>query len=238
MLIITHRISESKYLVAMDHSIAPAPPYRHVAWIYDLLASAYSLGAIDRAKRSHHKLIRPGDRVLYIGAGRGKEIAAACKLGAEVTCVEPCPAMAKKLHQRLSNVADRFTIVPKPIQSIPADPAYDLVVAHFFLNIFDTGTMPAVLTHICGFVKHGGSLVIADFKPSGQEAGSIERAIRWLHYRPVNLAGRLLRICSLHPIYDYEPLLKDANLTVSSRESQHILPGLTDFYEVVTAGHR
>ncbi|MEO0477541.1 MAG: hypothetical protein AAF085_16480, partial [Planctomycetota bacterium] len=51
-----------------------APPYGHVAWAYDLLASAYSLGAIDRAKRRHHHLVKPGDRVLYAGAGRGQNL--------------------------------------------------------------------------------------------------------------------------------------------------------------------
>ena len=78
----------------MDPQTSFAPSYRHVAWCYDALASAYSLGAIDRAKRVHHDLIEAGDHVLYAGAGRGAEIVQACDRGAEVTCVEPCAAMA------------------------------------------------------------------------------------------------------------------------------------------------
>ena len=212
-----------------------APPYRHVAWAYDLLASAYSLGAIDRAKRFHHGLIQGDDRVLYIGAGRGREIVDACTSGADVTCVEPCPAMASRLHKRLSSVSDRFTIVPRPIQSIPANPTYDLVVAHFFLNVFDPATMPKVLSHTAGFVKPGGRIVIADFMPAANDAGLLDRSVRSVYYRPVNLAGWALHICALHPVYDYAPHIIEQGLTIDSRGTLRVLPGLPALFEVIVA---
>ena len=214
-----------------------APPYRHVSWCYDALASAYSLGTIDRAKRTHQGLINEGDRVLYAGAGRGREIVTACQRGASATCVEPCPVMAEALHNRLGSSSDGFTIVPRPIQSIPADPSYDLVVAHFFLNVFDADQMPGVLAHLCGFVKPGGRIVIADFKPSANDAGILDCAGRWLYYRPVNIAGWLLRICALHPIYDYGPLLTKKGFEITSRQTLRIFPGFGGAYEVITA-HR
>jgi demethylmenaquinone methyltransferase/2-methoxy-6-polyprenyl-1,4-benzoquinol methylase len=212
-----------------------APSYRHVALVYDLFASAYSLGAIDRAKAYHQQLIKPGDRVLYIGAGRGKEIVEVCKHGTEVTCVEPCPAMASKLHARLSNVADGFIVAPKPIQSVPAEPAYDLVVAHFFLNVFDAEKMPAVLEHLCGFIKPGGQIVIADFFPDQSRESNINRFVRKAYYRPVNLAGYLLKICALHPIYDYTSLLAKQGLIAEPWQSFRALPGLAPLYGVVSA---
>ena len=217
----------------MDQRNSYAPSYRHVAGVYDLLASAYSLGAIDRAKRAHHALIRPGDRVLYAGAGRGREIIGALQRGAEVTCVEPCPAMALRLHDRLARHGERFTIVPRPIQAVAPLAGYDVVVAHFFLNVFDVQTMPRVLTHLCGFVKPGGSLVIADFKPA--EADALNRLAHRLYYRPVNLVGRLLRICALHPVYDYEPLLRQQGLNITSREDFRLCPGLPASYCVIKA---
>lgn len=212
-----------------------APSYRHVARVYDALASAYSLGAIDRAKADHHRLIKPGSRVLYAGAGRGKEIAEACKRKADVTCVEPCPTMASKLHTRLSGVADHFTVVPRPIQSIPAEPVYDLVLAHFFLNVFDAATIPGVFAHLCGFVRPGGRIAIADFKPAEADAGIVDRALRQVYYRPVNLAGRLLRICALHPIYDYAPLLAERGFEVRTRQAFRVLPSLPPLYETIIA---
>lgn len=211
------------------------PTYRHVAWVYDLLATAYSLGAIDRAKRVHHPLIQSGGRVLYAGAGRGSEIIGACQRGAEVTCVEPCPAMALRLHDRLAKHGERFTIVPRPIQAVTPLAEYDLVVAHFFLNVFDIATMPDILEHLCGFVKPGGRIVIADFKPNAPSDGRLTRLLRWAYYRPLNLAGWLLRICALHPVYDYGPILIEAGLKIESRQSLRVLPGLPGIYEVVIA---
>lgn len=214
---------------------APAPTYRHVAWCYDALASAYSLGAIGRAKAAHLAFIEPGMRVLYAGAGSGREIAGACERGAEVTCVEACPSMAVRLHDRLAEHGERFAVIPRPIQQVAALPEYDLVVAHFFLNVFDTQTMPGVLEHLCGFVGPGGKMVIADFKPASNAGGLLNRALRSAYYRPVNLAGRLLGICALHPVYDYGPKLEPMGFWVRSRTGFQPLPGLPAFYESMVA---
>ncbi|MBX2852315.1 MAG: methyltransferase domain-containing protein [Phycisphaeraceae bacterium] len=219
----------------MNQRTAHAPSYRYVAWAYDALASAYSLGAIDRAKQIHQDYIQHGSRVLYAGAGCGNEIAEACRRGAEVTCVEPCPAMASRLHARLSEAADGFTIVPSPVQTISAPPDYDLVVAHFFLNVFDAATVQGVLAHLCGFVKPGGHIVIADFTPKGTSTNPLTRLLRTAYYRPVNLAGWLLRICALHPIYDYEPWLATNGFRVTARKPCPSLPGLPPLYESITA---
>lgn len=212
-----------------------APTYRHVARVYDLLATAYSLGAIDRAKAAHHAIIKPGDQVLYAGAGRGKEVAPACQLGAGVTCVEPCPAMATRLHRSLSEAGDGFTLVPQPIQSVFAEPRYDVVVAHFFLNVFDQAAMPGVLTNLCRFVKPGGHLVIADFAPSGLQTNGLARLMRAAYYRPLNLAGWLLRICALHPVYDYEPIVIRHGFKIASRTAYRVMPGLPPMYSVLAA---
>lgn len=224
-----------RYRGVMPDPRPTAPPYRHVSRVYDALASAYSLGAIDRAKEHHHALVEKSNRVLYAGAGRGREIVGVCQRGAKATCVEPCPSMAEALHRRLGESCDGSTIVPRPIQSVHAEPAYNLVVAHFFLNVFNREEMPGVLSHLCGFVKPGGRIIIADFKPSAVDAGVIDRAVRWLYYRPVNLVGRLLGICALHPIYDYAPLLIKQGFEVQAREAFCVLPGLPPLYETVVA---
>lgn len=219
----------------MERPAEHAPPYRHVAWVYDALAWAYSLGAIDRAKRFHHGLIQSGHRVLYAGAGCGREIVGAAKRGAEVTCIEPCPAMALRLHDQLAPYGERFTILPRPIQAVAPLPEYDLVVAHFFLNVFNEAAMQAVLEHLCGFIKPGGRILIADFKPSTQDDGWLTRLLRWAYYRPLNLAGWGLRICASHPIYDYAPLLVRHEITVDHHESFGVLPGVPPLYEVISA---
>lgn len=183
----------------------------------------------------HHARIKPGDKVLYVGAGRGREIAGACQHGAEVTCIEPCSAMALRLHDRLAKHGERFTIVPRPIQAVTPLAEYDLVVSHFFLNVFDEGAMPGVLNHLCQFVKPAGSLIVADFKPNDATTNRITKCLRAAYYRPANLAGYLLRICAIHPIYDYAPLLEEQGFMIESREAFCVLPGLPPLYETIVA---
>lgn len=232
--------------------------YSHVAWCYDAIASAYSLGAIDRAKRWHVGLIGPGDRVLYVGAGTGREIALACAAGAEVLCLEPCEAMARRLLRRLAPWADRVTVLEEPLlaaegtgsSSGAGGGGFDWVCGHFFFNVFDTGTMPEVLAMAASHVRPGGRVVVADFagagahkhtrlrRDGGQDARPTDlwqRVLRTAYYRPVNLAGWALRMCALHPIYDYAPLLEGLGFEVESRTRFRVLPGLPGLYETLVA---
>lgn len=213
------------------------PPHRydHVAWCYDALAWAYSLGAIDRAKRAHLDLIRPGDRVLYVGAGTGREIVGACERGAVVTCIEPCPAMADRLRRRLRGFHERATIRSSTIQSVPLEPAYDMVVSHFFLNVFGQADMPGILDRLGACVKPGGRLVIADFKPASSQASCLDGIVKSTYYWPVNVAGYLLGICDLHPMYDYGPALIDRGFAIVSRSSVCGPAWVDVLYEVIVA---
>ncbi|MFN3166240.1 MAG: class I SAM-dependent methyltransferase [Phycisphaeraceae bacterium] len=212
-------------------------PYRygHVAWCYDALASAYSLGAIDRSKALHHAWVSEGDRVLYAGAGGGREIVGACERGAEVTGVEPSAAMAARLRRTLGQCATQVTIDARAIDTFDTDRPFDLVIAHYFLNLFDPPTMPRVLDRLCGFVRPGGRLVVADFKPAHNDARWFDHALRAAYYRPVNLAGKALGICDLHPVYDYAPLLIDRGFSVESRVGFFRVPGLGCLYESIVA---
>lgn len=146
--------------------------------------------------------------------------------------------MAGKLHERLSRVADDFAIVPKPIQSLAAAPMYDTVVAHFFLNVFDTTEMSAVLDHLCAFVKPGGRLILADFRPARADDPLMLRALSWAYYRPLNLAGRVLKICAPHPIYDYALRCEQNGFAIERRQTFTLLLGRLPMYEVIVAHRR
>lgn len=209
-------------------------PYRHVAWCYDMLAKLYSLSAIDRSKAWHIDLIEPGMRVLYAGAGTGREVALALEQGAAATCIEPCAAMARRLRANISPWAERCTILPTRLENLAHPGRFDLVVGHYFLNLFDQRAMAEQLDRLIGLTAPGGRVVIGDFALPARDR-RWRRLLHHAYYRPLNVAGCVLGICALHPIYDYASRLESHGLSVERRVGFGVVPGGPAFYEVVCA---
>ena len=61
--------------------------YGEVASFYEELADLYSRGRIAASKRSQLVHLAPGDRVLYVGVGRGEDALEAARKGVRVTAV-------------------------------------------------------------------------------------------------------------------------------------------------------
>lgn len=78
--------------------------------------------------------VAPGPRVLDLGAGTGKLTATLVALGAEVTAVEPDPAMLAELRRALPSVR----ALPGSAEAIPLpDASVDAVVAGNAMHWFD-----------------------------------------------------------------------------------------------------
>lgn len=121
------------------YSIA-RPPYP--TEVYDILARECCLG--------------PGCRVLEIGAGTGQATAELLARGADVVAVEPGPALAGVLADRLGGPKLQIIGADFEDATIPPGP-YDLVVAATAFHWIDTA---AVLPKIAPLLRPGGTLAV------------------------------------------------------------------------------
>lgn len=207
--------SEAPLSLGGGGSASPSS-YDRVAWCYQELAAAYSLGAIRVAKASQLDELPAGSRVLYAGVGRGEDALQAARRGIAVTGLDHSAAMLRRLRRGLVGEAASARLVQADFFEHRAVGAgYDAVAVNFVLNIFPAAPMRRAIEHLGSLVRPGGKLLIADFAhPSGS---TVQRALQRANYRPVNLVGRALGLCALHPLHDYAAELRAIGFEVTGR---------------------
>jgi len=174
--------------------------YEAVAWCYDVLARLYSLNAIARAKAWQVDFVRPGDRVLYVGLGTGEDALLAARRGAVVTGIDLSPRMLRRAEDRFRAEGLTAELIQGDFREHRPKEAYDFVAANFVLDIFGPTGVQRALSHLVALVRPEGLLALADFAPPA--SGMLRSCLSSVYYRPINLAGWLLGLCVLHPIYD------------------------------------
>jgi ubiquinone/menaquinone biosynthesis C-methylase UbiE len=189
--------------------------YDRVAWCYEWIAELYSFGAIARAKAAQTKALQPGQSVLYVGVGAGEDAVLAAERGASLTCLDLSGAMLARLSARLEARSLKAELLEGDILDYAPGDTYDVVVANFVLNVFSEATVAVVLKHLATLLAPGGKILIADFAPPSKSAAG--RALYATYYRPINWAAWMLRLCALHPIYNYPDYFEDAGLTLAVR---------------------
>ncbi len=208
-------------------------PYQSVAWLYDELAALYSLGRIGRSKAAHLGGIEAGDRVLFAGVGRGSDALLALRRGAKVTAVDLSPAMLDRFAHRLARAGLEAELLRGDVADHRPDRPYDVVVANYFLNLFDEARAGEMLRRLSQLVRPGGTLLLADFaRPLG---GSFARAITNAYYRPVNWIAWALGFCARHPILDYPQLLEPMGFRIRSERRFPVLFGSNPAYGAIAA---
>jgi len=111
-------------------------PTERLGSSFGAAAAAYAEHRPDYAQDAVRWALRPapGLRVLDLGAGTGKLTAALVAAGAEVTAVEPDPAMLAELRRALPGVR----ALPGSAESIPlAEASVDVVLAGNAMHWFD-----------------------------------------------------------------------------------------------------
>ena len=208
-------------------------PYDAVSGLYDELAALYSLGRIRRSKEFQLASIAKGDRVLYAGVGRGADALLAARFGARVTAIDLSPRMLARFERRFAREGLEAALIQGDVADHRPAAEYDVVVANYFLNLFDVPRAREMIRHLGGLVRRGGALMLADF--ARYSGGGVARALTSAYYRPVNSLAWAMGFCALHPILDYARLLAPLGFRVRREQRFPVLLGVNPAYVSIVA---
>ena len=171
--------------------------------------------AIIRSKLVELKEVKAGMKVLFAGSGPGEDCLAAVMQGADVTCIDLSSRMLQIAADKIKERKMSARFIQGNVMDHKED--YDLVIANYFLNIFERPTMRLVLGHLASLVKPGGLLMISDVTPLG---GSVfSRLIQYFYFLPVNAMFAAAHLCAWHIPYDYARYFPELGLTLKWQES-------------------
>ncbi|MDO3722929.1 class I SAM-dependent methyltransferase [Marinobacter sp. chi1] len=199
--------------------------YKYIGPAYDFLSHLYSGKNIHRCKTAmlDVETVKPGDRILFAGVGHGRDAIRAAELGAEVTVVDLSETMLRKFAAAQQKEAPRLKIrrIHSDIMNVEEVEQYDMVVANFFLNVFDEDMMVRVLEHLIRLGKPNAKVVVGDFcYPSGNPLARMFKKTYW--YLAV-LIFWLFANNAFHKIYNYPEHMQRLGLQVTDKKHFRLL---------------
>ena len=192
--------------------------YAVVGHFYDFTSNLYSGKSIQRCKVAHLDLLRPGDKVLFAGVGHGRDALYAARRGADVTVVDLSKTMLMKFSRVMAADGNAVVVrqVHNDIMAFDEPERYDMVVANFFLNVFNRERVSKVLAHLITQAKPGGKVVVGDFAhPHGSALARMAKTLYW--YIAV-IFFWLIAGNAVHDIYDYPALMDKLGLKVDGKK--------------------
>jgi demethylmenaquinone methyltransferase/2-methoxy-6-polyprenyl-1,4-benzoquinol methylase len=197
--------------------------YAVVGPAYDLISNLYSGKSIQHCKVAHLDQLKPGDKVLFAGVGHGRDALYAAQRGADVTVVDLSQTMLNKFSQVLAKEGANITVrqVHSDIMQFDEAEKYDMVVANFFLNVFQREMMVKVLAHLIEQGKPGAKIVVGDFEyPSGN---IITRMIKVVYWYMAVLFFWAMAGNAVHNVYDYPEFMKNLGLQIKEKKRFRML---------------
>jgi ubiquinone/menaquinone biosynthesis C-methylase UbiE len=199
--------------------------YKYIGPVYDFLSNLYSGKNIHRCKTAmlDVETVKPGDRILFAGVGHGRDAIRAAELGADVTVVDLSKTMLRKFAAAQKQEAPNLTIHPihNDIMKVEDFDHYDMVVANFFLNVFDEEVMVRVLEHLIRLGKPEARIVVGDFcYPTGN---IVARMFKKLYWFMAVFTFWLMANNAFHKIYNYPEHMQRLGLDVTEKKHFKLL---------------
>jgi demethylmenaquinone methyltransferase/2-methoxy-6-polyprenyl-1,4-benzoquinol methylase len=191
----------------------------------------WSNGRVALAKQAQIALIRPGDRVLYAGAGTGEDAIEAARMGAAVTCLDLSAEMLALVGRRFEAEGLEVELVHEDLFNHGG--AYDVVCANFLLDCFPQDGMFRALLRLVELVEPGGLFLVADVTiPQGSVW---ERVFTRAHHSVAFGVTWLQGLTPRYPVYDYPRLFAQAGLDIAIRHFFPLWEGGPVVYQMITA---
>ena len=145
----------------------------HRLFFREFIRNYHTTGAIlPSGRQLAHALSRyvaqaasAGRRILEVGPGTGavtRRIITAMKPGDSIDLVELNESFVRQLEQHFKNdshfqtVADRSRVINSPVQDLPVEKKYDLIVSGLPLNNFSVELVESILQKLLQLLKSGG----------------------------------------------------------------------------------
>lgn len=122
------------------------------------------------------ELVKPGDRVLELGAGTGLHTSALLRTGAEVVASDLSPSSLQLLQKSFEKTPGRLSIEVADMERLPfASGSFDVIACAGSLSYGEPALVNAEIARV---LRPGGMLICVDTL----NHNPIYRLNRWLHY--------------------------------------------------------
>lgn len=141
-----------------------------IAGIYDRLAGLVYGKSIVQAQLYFLDRVPPKARVLIVGGGTGwllKALLLKCP-DCTVWYVEASEQMQIATQRNVAGLAERVHFIHGTEQAIPAGLQVDVVITHFYLDLFAENSLPDIVEHLLSFLRSRGLWLVADFVYRGR----------------------------------------------------------------------
>lgn len=197
---------------------------------YDRLSSVYRWiewlafgGALMRARKSLVGDLAPADHILVLGDGDGRLLVELTQSQptARFTSIEQSLRMLKLQRSRLCNIGSEVRV--ELIQADATLPEhfqhqFDTVVAAFFLDCFDTGSLDRLLPNLLNSIPAGGEFYFVDFtEPSARLPRIYAKLMLWLMHRFFAWQTGL----KTHRLVDVQKKLSDLGWETKHHQDHH-----------------
>ena len=195
-----------------------SPNFDRLAKIYRWM-ELFTFGPfLSRCRETFLSELVPVRRAVVLGDGDGRFTSELLRMNSQVRidAVDASPAMLHALLRRAGRNASRVSIHCADTRNWqPANPPYDLVVSHFFLDCLTTKEVRALAVKLHGAVSPSAMWIVSEFAiPHSWFGRWIARPLVWLLYREFGLLTGL----KIRSLPDHQAAMRSGGFTLTRRQ--------------------